>query len=76
MLQIWQTLKSLLEKTHRVIKISIIEYFNLIFKEDEDFCRQLLELDGKVLGCFCKPQACHGDILIAAINYLKGQNNE
>ena len=45
-------------------------------QEDEDFCRQLLELDGKVLGCFCKPQACHGDILVAAINYLKGQCNE
>lgn len=22
------------------------------------------ELDGKILGCFCKPQRCHGDILI------------
>ena len=22
------------------------------------------ELKGKTLGCFCKPQACHGDILV------------
>lgn len=22
------------------------------------------ELRGKVLGCFCKPQACHGDVLV------------
>lgn len=22
------------------------------------------ELDGKVLGCWCKPKPCHGDILI------------
>jgi hypothetical protein len=21
------------------------------------------ELRGKVLGCFCKPKACHGDVL-------------
>lgn len=26
--------------------------------------RQLLKLRGKVLGCWCKPEPCHGDILI------------
>lgn len=25
------------------------------------------ELDGKVLGCWCKPDACHGDILVDII---------
>lgn len=25
--------------------------------------RDLHELKGKVLGCWCKPKACHGDIL-------------
>lgn len=24
----------------------------------------LPELVGKVLGCWCKPQACHGDVLV------------
>lgn len=24
----------------------------------------LHELQGKTLGCFCKPQACHGDVLV------------
>lgn len=24
----------------------------------------LHELEGKTLGCFCKPKACHGDILV------------
>ena len=36
---------------------------------------EILELDGKVLGCWCAPQACHGDVLIAAINYLKENKN-
>jgi hypothetical protein len=27
----------------------------------------LPELEGKVLGCYCKPAACHGDILIALV---------
>ncbi len=28
---------------------------------------QVLELKGKVLGCWCKPKACHGDVLIELI---------
>lgn len=27
------------------------------------------ELKGKVLGCFCKPRACHGDILIRLVDF-------
>jgi hypothetical protein len=28
----------------------------------------LSELEGKVLGCWCKPAKCHGDILVELIN--------
>lgn len=28
---------------------------------------QLLKLRGKVLGCFCHPKPCHGDVLITLI---------
>jgi len=31
----------------------------------------LHELDGKVLGCWCKPKACHGDILVKLIKEQK-----
>ena len=31
----------------------------------------LLELKGKRLGCFCKPQPCHGDVLVAALNWME-----
>lgn len=41
--------------------------FGRITKED------LLELDGKRLGCFCKPQACHGDVLAKAVEWAKVQ---
>ena len=34
---------------------------------------QLLALDGKVLGCWCKPEACHGDVLVRLIDELKVQ---
>lgn len=25
---------------------------------------QILELEGKVLGCYCKPEKCHGDVIV------------
>jgi hypothetical protein len=28
---------------------------------------EILTLKGKILGCFCKPKACHGDILLKII---------
>lgn len=30
--------------------------------------KQLSELKDKTLGCFCKPEACHGDVLVELIN--------
>lgn len=31
----------------------------------------LIGLDGKVLGCFCKPLDCHGDIIVRAVEWAK-----
>lgn len=33
----------------------------------------LLSLDGKRLGCFCAPQACHGDVIAAAVKWIKSR---
>jgi hypothetical protein len=33
----------------------------------------LLSLDGQVLGCHCKPKACHGDVLVRAVQWAKEQ---
>lgn len=35
---------------------------------------ELLALDGKRLGCFCHPQACHGDVIAAAVKWLKSRS--
>lgn len=29
---------------------------------------------GKILGCWCKPQACHGDVLLELLDKLTLQN--
>jgi len=33
------------------------------FKLDEFFAKELLEIKDKTLGCWCKPQSCHGDVI-------------
>lgn len=29
----------------------------------------ILSLQGKTLGCYCKPKACHGDVIVSAYKY-------
>ena len=36
-----------------------------------ELMNSLDELYGKVLGCFCKPDKCHGDILLELISQKK-----
>jgi len=35
--------------------------------EAEDVRRELHTLRGKTLGCWCKPKACHGDVIVEII---------
>ena len=37
---------------------------------NKELLGSLHELKGKVLGCFCKPKACHGDVLVELVNEL------
>ena len=34
----------------------------------------LHELEGKTLGCFCKPKSCHGDVLLELISQKNLKN--
>lgn len=60
------------EERTRVIKAYKYWLWGLI-KEGYITKEMLLELDGKRLGCFCKPKACHGDIIVLAVNWAKGE---
>ena len=35
---------------------------------NQELVDALPELGGKVLGCWCKPKACHGDVLLKLAN--------
>lgn len=39
------------------------EYFYNKIDSDPQFKQAVLSLQGKTLGCFCKPLACHGDVI-------------
>jgi len=45
-----------------------IEKFEEYLLSNEDLMSSLNELKGKVLGCWCKPKSCHGDILLRYAN--------
>jgi hypothetical protein len=46
------------------------EYFYERIRTDENFRQNVHDLKGKVLGCFCKPQSCHLDIVAEYLNNL------
>ena len=39
--------------------------------KDPEFNAKFLELKGKNLGCWCHPEACHGDILLQMVELLE-----
>jgi len=41
-------------------------------RHNHDLCADLYELEGKRLGCYCKPLGCHGDNLIEELARQKG----
>jgi hypothetical protein len=55
-------------------RASVIQRYQAWFedrlKTDAEFKQRIESLKGKTLGCFCKPQACHGDVIAAYVNSL------
>lgn len=47
----------------------IIKYIKWI-KKNKKLLRDLKELKNKVLGCWCKPKMCHGDVLIRLLRRM------
>jgi len=47
------------------------KYFSERIEKDSEFRRRVLELKGKKLGCFCKPKACHGDVIAEWLNKME-----
>jgi len=39
-------------------------YMRERLRNEPELARLLIQLDGKELGCWCKPERCHGDVLL------------
>ncbi len=50
-----------------------IEKYEKYLLENETLFNSLIELKGKTLGCWCKPNKCHGDILVKWSNSIENQ---
>ena len=42
----------------------VIEKYREYLANSPELMASLSELKGKILGCWCKPNACHGDVLV------------
>jgi len=53
-----------------------LEMYEEYVRNNKELMDSLDELDDKILGCWCYPQPCHGDVLIKLLNEKKDKNEE
>jgi hypothetical protein len=51
-----------------------IEKYEEWIRQQPELLKDLHELKGKRLGCYCRPHKCHGDILVELIEELEGDD--
>lgn len=52
----------------------VIEKYKIYLLSTKRLMDDIMLLDGAILGCHCKPKACHGDIIIETIELIKLAN--
>ena len=52
------------------------KYFIERIEKESEFTLRVLALKGKRLGCFCKPKACHGDVIADWLNKMEQKRVE
>lgn len=53
-------------------RAEVIEKYRLYVLDSPVMLAALPSLKGKVLGCWCAPAPCHGDVLVELANNSKG----
>ena len=51
----------------------VIGKYEAWVRQQPQLLASLAELRGKVLGCWCAPQACHGEVLVKLVEELCGE---
>ena len=52
-------------------RMEVILKYKQYLLSNKELMDSIMELDGKVLGCHCKPKPCHGDIIVEVIEAKK-----
>lgn len=54
-----------------------LEKYKQYILDSPELMKELPSLEGKILGCWCKPKKCHGDVLIELVKneYVKNKTN-
>ena len=60
------------KKANKNSRIKCLERYEDHVRRNPDLFNALAELEGKELGCWCKPFPCHGDILIKLFKERQG----
>jgi hypothetical protein len=64
-----------LEATEATFKVAsrqeAIDKYREYLLNNPELLESLSELEGKTLGCWCKPKSCHGDVIVELLNKPK-----
>ena len=52
-------------------RLEVIKKYKDWLLGNKKLMNDIMELDGKILGCHCKPKRCHGDVLVDIIEAKK-----
>lgn len=52
-------------------RLEVIKKYREWLLSNKQLMNDIMELDGKILGCHCKPKRCHGDVLVDIIEAKK-----
>lgn len=52
------------------------QWFLKKVNSEPEFKAKVLALKGKTLGCWCHPKACHGDVIVAYLEWYDRQEKE
>ncbi len=73
----WRLKKSIWANPYNLKEYTIGESLRKYEKDvrkNTELVRRLPELEGKVLGCWCKPNPCHGDVLLKLLEEQRRLN--
>lgn len=64
------------EQPREIVLDKYREYVEKKINQDKSLISELLKLKGKKIGCWCKPECCHGDVLVELIDkYSSNSSN-